>query len=97
MPILLLVALFGCGGNKDGTDAGGGAGGAAVDAAAGAGGTAGGVGGAGGSTGGGGSGGSGESCVTQGVVCSATGRFCCPPLICVGTCVQPPSQDPGGG
>lgn len=62
-------------------------------------GTDGGSGGAGGGSGGtmgsGGQGGIGESCFSQGVACSNTGVRCCPPLVCAGTCVQPPSECTG--
>jgi len=84
--VLLLVVLLGCGGKTQGADA-------ATDAASGAAGT-GGVGGQAG-TGEGGRGGTGESCVREGMACSATGPACCPPLVCAGGCVTPPSQDGG--
>src|SRR5262245_25059966 len=60
----------------------------------GGGGGSGGTGGEGGTTGGGGQGG-GESCFSQGVACSNTGVRCCAPLVCAGTCVQPPNSCPG--
>jgi hypothetical protein len=79
--ILLLVAALGCGGGNKGKDGGGGSGGGAGE---------------GGTTGGGGQGGITESCFSQGMACSNTGVHCCPPLVCAGSCVQPPNQDGGG-
>jgi hypothetical protein len=74
------VAALGCGGGHKGNDGGGAGGGA----------------GEGGTTGGGGQGGITESCFSQGMACANTGVRCCPPLVCAGSCVQPPNQDGGG-
>jgi hypothetical protein len=95
--VLIVVAVLGCGSSKGGMDAGGGAGGK-MDAAAGTGGAAGsGGGGAAGGGGAGGRGGSGESCLGQGVACSTPGVLCCLPLVCAGTCLQPPNNQDAGG
>jgi hypothetical protein len=80
---LLLFVLLGCGGGKGGADAAAGAGGG---------------GGAGGQAGAAGSGGAGGSCVGQGRAGSTTnGPFCCVPLVCTASCVQPPGSPNDGG
>jgi hypothetical protein len=98
-------AASGSGGST--VDAAGGAGGdgAGAGGASGSGGAGGGArggttggGGQGGSAGGGGSGGAGGSfCASQGMACSNGGLLCCVPLVCAGSCVQPPANQDAGG